>query len=199
MTYPPHHPGSYGQEPQHYFPRQPGSEHAPPPAFQYGQQPSQQGQLPGYPGGPPPRKKIGMIVAVLAAVLVVAGGTTTILLVTSDNKPPASAGQEPTGGQEPTNGGEGPTSGTDETAMVEVAQAYLDTIAEEDEAAATDLTCEGTNSGALYEATVGAGVELSLGKAEVDGEYGTVEILIGAQEPLPMPMSVQDGTWCVAA
>jgi hypothetical protein len=143
------------------------------------------------------------------AVLVLAGGGLTYFLVNQDDEPSGTANQDQTTGQQdpppgddptgdPTGGGAEPPAGTGEEEMLAVAQSYIEAIMAEDEAAATALTCSGDSSGALYAATAGNQSELTIAGGQVDSESsGTVEVGIGTQEPLPLPMSVQDGTWCV--
>jgi hypothetical protein len=199
-------PGQFGQQPGPYgqYGQQTG------PYGQPGQQPGQYGQQPGYPGGGPPKKKTGPIIAIVVAVVVLLGGGLTIFLLNQDDEPstqadqdPTTGQQEPTGGDDPTGGeeptgGEDPPAGTGEEEMLAVAQDYVDAIMAEDEPAATALTCTGDSSGALYAAAAGSPSELTIDGGTVDSETsGTVMIVIGSGEPLPLPMSVQDDSWCV--
>jgi hypothetical protein len=203
MTYPPQQPGQpgpYGQDP--YNQQQPG---------QYGQY----GQQPGYPGGQPPNNKTGLIAAVAVIAVLVLGGLVYLLTEDADQSSGSAAsnraGEEPTRRQEtPTSDDEEPTSedeptgdnggGASEEEVLAITQSYVDAVNSENEQTASQYTCDGT-PGALYNASAGSGVVTAVGEVvAIDETFAEVEILIGDSESMPdppLPLTFQEGGWCV--
>lgn len=134
-----------------------------------------------------------MIIAILVVVVLLVGGGLTFFLLNQGDDPSGTASQAPTTDQQD------PAEGGTEADLAAVGQAYADAINAEDVAAATELTCQGSSPGAVYEGAAGGNSEISLGEVNITGaDYGTVGIIIGSQPDLPMPMSFQDGSWCVS-
>jgi hypothetical protein len=203
MTYPSPPPGPFGQGPWH-------SQQPTGPYGQSGQKPDW--QQPGFPGGRPPKNKIGLVAAVMGITVLVLG-VSIYLLTNNDDEPSTSAVEDPTGRSEgSTSGNEEPTSGeerTDEPTGADgggspeedalaTAQSYADAVNSENEQAATQVSCDPTAPGILYETVGGSGVELSIGEAQVSGDGSVlVEFFIGDGEALLVPLLVQGDAWCV--
>lgn len=205
--------GQYGQQPGQYGQQQPGQTAQ---FGQYGQQPGQ----PGFPGGEPPKSKTGMIVAIVViAVLVLGGAGVGIYLLTkeddkgnsaSDNQTSESNKPDPTSeDSDPTSEDSDPTDsdptggsgGLGEEELLDTAQQYADAVNDSDEAAATELTCEQSSAGVLYDTAAGQGSEVQLGEPEIMSEgYATVEIKLGGSsaQAVPLPFEVKDDAWCVS-
>lgn len=211
MTYPPNQPGPYGQGP--YGHQQPGDQYG-----QTGQLGQPYGQQPGFSGGEPPKSKGPMLAVVATAVLVLA--VVGFLLIDGDessnggSKDPTRRSEEPPPDdedpmpqQEPT--GEttgGNDAGVSEEEMLETAQSYVDAVNARDEQAAMQYHCD-TTPGALYEAIVTVGrpdTMVSIIDVHESGDTsGSVNVMIGDPAyqdevpPPPLPLIVQDGSWCV--
>jgi hypothetical protein len=211
VTYPPQPPGPYGQDP--YGQQPPGGQ-----AGQFG--PGPYGQQPGVPGGEPPKSKTGLIIAVVVVAVLVLGVAGYLLTDGDDPSDCASEGstgctQEPAAQDEPTPGGEGPVSpeeptdepaggngaGVSEEELREIAQSYVDAVNAQDEQAAMQHTCVASDPGALYESVAGTGTVVSVGDVQMNGEtFANVDLVFGDSvngNRMPLPMTVQDGSWCV--
>lgn len=213
MTYPPPQPGPYGP-----YGQPPGGQ--PGQAGQVGQfGPGPYGQQPGGSGGEPPTSKTGLILAVVVVAVLVLG--VAGYLLTSGDEPTdcASEGstgcsEEPAPEDEPGPDVEGPVSpeeptdepagggaGVSEEELQEIAQSYVDAVNAQDEQAAMQHTCVATDPGALYESVAGSGTVVSIGDVQMNGEtYANVDLVFGEAangNRMPLPMTVQDGSWCV--
>jgi hypothetical protein len=217
MTYPPQpgQPGPYGQQPQQ---GQHGGQQPPIGPGQYGRYgqapvPQQYAGPPGHPGGEPPKSKRGLVIAIVVAVLVLAGGGTTVWLLTRGDDDSDSAAQDPTTQQsEPTaddpTSEESPTSeptsagagAGDPNAVSTVAQEYVTAVNGVDEAAATQLTCDKSTPGTLYEVVAGQGQVQAGEVTMVSDDTATVGITLqgGSSASTPLRLLLEDGAWCVA-
>lgn len=216
MTYPPQQP--YGQDP---YGQQQGAYGQDP----YGQQ-SAYGQ-PQYgggftPGGEPPKKKnTGMIVAIVViAVLVLGGGVTTAIVLTSgDDKKTAEEGDPSTTKKKPTgdNTSDEETTDDDDTTtedtteddpsggdsdVLAVTEDYLEAVSDLDESAATELVCDQSGAGILYETFSSYGYTWVVnGEPDVDTSIGfaTVNVAPTSDSSMELPISLSDegGSWCI--
>jgi hypothetical protein len=193
MTYPPQPPGPYGQRPH--------------------------GQQPGGSGGEPPKSKTGLILAVVVVAFLVLGVAGYLLTGGDEPSDCASEGstgcsQEPAPEDEPgpdvggtvsqeesTDEPAGGGAGVSEEELQEIAQSYVDAVNAQDEQAAMQHTCVATDPGALYESVAGSGTVVSIGDVQMNGEtYANVDLVFGAPangNRMPLPMTLQDGSWCV--
>ncbi|MBC6450611.1 hypothetical protein [Actinokineospora xionganensis] len=196
----------------------------------YSQQ--QQQQYGGYgPGGEPPKSNTGKIVAIVAIALLVLGGAGTgvYFLNKSSDKPSTTAGtdQSTSAKPRPTTTEDEPTETTEETTtttttkkagggggagtadIAALAEKYADAVNAKDEAAATALTCSGTDPGILYTSVADAGAEDVEVKATVAGEPSLIgaenakvdiDVVIGGSSPLKFPIVLEKRPkgWCVS-
>jgi hypothetical protein len=224
VTYPPQQPGPCGQDPYGQQPPGPYGQFGQPPGGQSGQAgqfgPGPYGQQPGVPGGGPPKSKTGLIIAVVGVAVLVLGVAGYLLTDGDEPSDCASEGstgctQEPTPQDEPAPGGEGPVSqeeptdepaggtgaGVSEEELQEIAQSYVDAVNAQDEQAAMQHTCVASDPGALYESVAGTGTVVAVGDVQMNGEtFANVNLVFGDPangNRMPMPMTVQDGSWCV--
>jgi hypothetical protein len=110
--------------------------------------------------------------------------------------PAQSSSERP--GERP-GGGSGTSSGTGPPSTEELESTvryYVDAVNGRDETAATALTCERADPGALFSATGGYRVEL--GKVEiVSGAVGTAQVRVG-DGTTALLLEMQEDGWCVA-
>lgn len=219
MTYP-QKPGPYGQDPHGQQPPGPYGPYGQLPGGQAGQLgPGPYGQQPGVPGGGPPKRKTGLILAVVVGAVLVLGVAGYLLIDGDEPMDCASEGstgctQEPAPADEPAPEGGGPAApeeptdrpagggaGVSEGEIREIAQSYVDAVNAQDEQAARQHTCVASDPGALYESIAGTGTVVSIGDVQMNGEtFANVELVFGDpanDNRMPLPMTVQDGSWCV--
>jgi hypothetical protein len=220
MTYPPQQPGPYGQDPSGRQPPGQYGQFGQPPGGQAGQfGPGPYGRQPGGPGGEPPKRRTGLVIAVVVVAVLVLGVGGYLLTDGDDPQDCASGGstgctQEPAARDEPAPGGEGPVSpaepteepaggngaGVSEDELQEIAQSYVDAVNAQDEQAAMQHRCVASGPGALYETDDGTGT-ISVGDVRMLSEtFAHVDIFFGDPangNRMPLPLTVQDGSWCV--
>jgi hypothetical protein len=85
--------------------------------------------------------------------------------------------------------------------MLGTAQAYLDAVNAQDQQAATQHTCDAATPGALYDSVAGSGTQVSIGEVHAWSDTDVdIDIVFGGaanDNVMPMPMTAQDGSWCV--
>lgn len=164
---------------------------------------------PGYPGGgPPKRRNTGKIVAIVAiAMMVLGGAVAAVVVLTGDDKTSAADQGSNEQGRatvdEPTAESAEPADAGGESAALTVGQSYVDAIADKDQAAATDLTCDQRGPGGLYDLAGNADWEVQLtGKMDIT-TYGTATLEVeittsyGNEDNAPgLLLEDRDG-WCV--
>ena len=149
----------------------------------------------------------------LIAGLIVSGiGVGVYLMVRPDpdpspevDAPPVTSGRPGTttpGTTTAPDPGEGTGSGStavetpEESDLRSVAADYVDAVNARDEAAATELTCQGTGPGTLF--PVGEGREVTLTGVEViEGPVASATVRVGDGETALLLENQEDG-WCVA-
>ncbi|MCT2583603.1 hypothetical protein [Actinophytocola gossypii] len=88
---------------------------------------------------------------------------------------------------------EPPPGGTD---LRSVAAGYVDAVNARDEAAATALTCRGTDPGTLFSVSEGREVTLT-GVEVIEGPVASATVLVGDDETALL-MENEEDRWCVA-
>jgi hypothetical protein len=102
----------------------------------------------------------------------------------------------PSGTGEPGPGPPEPSSSGDTEALRSVARDYVTAVNDQDNAAATALTCEHADPGSLYSVT--GDREVRLGDVEIlEGAVGTAQVRVGEGEAELLFEKQEDG-WCVA-
>jgi hypothetical protein len=150
-----------------------------------------------------------VIAIVVVAVLVLGGGGVAVWLLTRDDgsgsATPGTTGQTagggPTGGNNPTTGAPTSGGGGGEEALKTVAQSYFAALNKRDESAATQLTCEKSDPGALWEG-LATDVKVTLDRVEmVSNTSATVFYKLqdsSSNASMPILMAFEDGAWCVS-
>jgi len=160
----------------------------------------------------------GVVYATIAGVMVLAVvGVAIYLLTSGDDSPTPAADQDrqtsqpvsPTQSQPTTPSetgiapGEPPPSGGDEAAVAEIADVATQAataISNADIALINQLSCDPSANGTEAQFPPDAKAEVA-GPPEVTGDTATVQLklTIGDSEPttVPMPLTKQDGRWCV--
>jgi hypothetical protein len=156
-----------------------------------------------------------MIIAIVViAVLVLGGGGVAVWLLTkSDDKPSNNASDSTSQSSAPSTDESTDESPTDESTdesepggggggqdeVSSVAQDYADAVNGQDKAGATDLTCDKTGPGVLYEQLAGQ-VQVETGQVNMTSdEQATVDYTVqgGGDQAVPLFFELKDGAWCV--
>jgi hypothetical protein len=200
MSYPPQgHPQQPHNAPPPGYSTPPAG---PPPGYAGPQGPPPYGYGGGS-GGPPPRRT-GLIAVIGGVLAVVIAAVVIVVVIAQGNDDGESSGPDATR----TEPGQSSTESTSpsasapanaEAAVLAVGKAYAAAVNRSDKQAATNLMCEKTSPGAMYEAGAGE-AQYQVGEVEIlNPTTATVGMItVGASgRAIPLPFSLKD-TWCVA-
>ncbi|MGW5050370.1 hypothetical protein [Actinokineospora sp. NPDC004072] len=133
-----------------------------------------------------------MVVGAAALLLAGCGDAATELGISPDSAPATTAG------------GEQPTPARDDEADTRsVAEQYAAALDTNNETAATSLTCDGTDAGALFPAFGGLEPNLpneatKVTTVQVSGETATAELLLYGGTTTALSLARKDNRWCVS-
>jgi hypothetical protein len=148
------------------------------------------------------------VIAVIGGVLAVVIAAVVIVVMAQGNDDGQSSGPvapstgtgQSTGSGESTGAPSGSAPANAKAAVLAVGKAYAAAVNRSDKQAATNLTCEKTSPGAMYEAGAGK-AQYQVGAVEIlNSTKATVGMItVGASGyAVPLPFSLAGDTWCVA-